>query len=283
MAIAACVTPNCTIREALGKFLMIPSAEMGSPKGSCSRCFHHVQSRPTADQNYDTKTVVRRFSDISCGRIGIDTTAVSTQVITSIFTGLAVIFFILRVLSRWQSGLRTSWGADDWLILPAVTILIANYAYGIVGCTKSLSADLWWLTPDEIDMVLYASYVAMLMYLMVVTFTKLSVLAFYLQIFPSRTFRNWTFALMACNVAFMIAIVFATVFRCWPIEGAWLAWDGTFQGRCFDLNPLVWAGALLTIFLDTATLLLPMPALWKLNMSIKKRVQIMLMFGIGAL
>lgn len=255
---------------------MLPSTELGS----CRRHSYHDMPLTKA---YNTKPVVQRFSDISCGRIGIDTTAVSTQVITSIFTGLAVIFFTLRVLSRWQSGLRTSWGADDWLILPAVTILIANYAYGIVGSTKGLSADLWWLTPDEIDMVLYASYVAMLMYFMVVTFTKLSVLAFYLQIFPSWTFRNWTFALMACNVACMIAIVFATAFRCWPIEGAWLAWDGTFQGRCFDLNPLVWAGALLTIFLDTATLLLPMPALWKLNMSIKKRVQIMLMFGIGAL
>lgn len=192
-----------------------------------------------------------------------------------------MIFFALRVLARWQNGFRTSWGADDWLIVPAVIVLVANYIFGIIGSTKGLSADIWWLTPDEIDMVLYASYIAMLMYFLVVTFTKLSVLAFYLQIFPGRGFRNWTFTLMACNVACMVSMILATTFRCWPIEGTWLEWDGTFQGRCSDMTPLVWAGAILTILLDVATLVLPMPALWKLNMSIKKRVQIMLMFGVG--
>lgn len=215
--------------------------------------------------------------------MSVDKTRTSSQAIMSVFTGLATLFFILRILARWQSGFQASWNADDWLISPAVIVLLVNHAYAIIGTTKGFNRDIWWLTPDDIDELLHSYFVAMLIYFITVSFTKLSVLAFYLQIFPGRTFRNWTFGLMACNAGFMVSITLATTFQCWPVRGAWTAWDGTFEGKCFSLTPLVWAGAILTIVLDAATLILPMPALWKLNMTVKKRLQIMLMFGIGAL
>lgn len=120
-----------------------------------------------------------------------------------------------------------------------------------------------------------------ILYLIVVPATKISIILFYLRIFPSKKMRLWSYALIAVNIAYFIAFETVTVFQCTPIEGAWMHWDRSWN--CRDVNLQAWVAAVVCIVLDVATIALPMPNLWKLNMSITKKIHIMLMFSVGVL
>lgn len=73
---------------------------------------------------------------------------------------------------------------------------------------------------------------------------------------------------------------FSVLVRCLPIQAIW---DVRTPGRCLDLNIIGISGAVLNIVEHFIILLLPLPALWKLRLSRKKRVQLALVFGIGSL
>lgn len=90
--------------------------------------------------------------------------------------------------------------------------------------------------------------------------------------------------LIGLNVAFFIGFELITIFQCTPIDGAWLQWDGeSFDGTCRDVNLQAWVAAAVSIILDVATIALPMPGLWNLNLSLKKKIQVMTMFAVGGL
>jgi hypothetical protein len=122
-----------------------------------------------------------------------------------------------------------------------------------------------------------------LIYVAAVPLTKISIIFLYLRIFRGKGFRYFAYALMAANVAFLIAFEVVSIFQCWPIQGAWRAWDGTFEAKCRNVNLQGWMAATFSIILDVLTLILPLPELYKLDMSTKKKVQIMMMFSVGLL
>lgn len=230
----------------------------------------------------DVDTAMKKFSDVLCDRPIVDNSNIP-NIIAPLFGSLALLCFAVRVLARWQNGLRTSWRLDDWLIVPAVVATMALASVCTIISYRGLGRDMWWLTGDELSNVLYWIYWAELLYSVIVGLTKMSVLAFYLQIFPNKTVRYGSYFLMACNAGYIISTTLAIIFQCDPIPGAWLAWDGTVKAKCINLSSLVWAAAFLCIVFDVATLALPMPALWKLNMSTRKKTHVMIMFGLGLL
>lgn len=89
--------------------------------------------------------------------------------------------------------------------------------------------------------------------------------------------------LIGLNVAYFIAFELVSIFQCTPIEGAWRAWDKEFPAKCNNINMQGWMAAILNIVLDVATLCLPLWELYKLSLSRKKKIQIMLMFSVGFL
>jgi hypothetical protein len=159
---------------------------------------------------------------------------------------------------------------------------------------------MWMITPlDEITYILYVRfpdpgqvlrlnfmqiyYFDEILYNFVIPMTKISILCFYLRIFPQRRFKICAYILIATNIGYLIAFELVTIFQCTPIYLAWDNWDGTQEGTCRDVTLQAWVAAAVSIVLDVATIALPMPELWKLNLSIWKKVQVMLMFAVGLL
>lgn len=121
------------------------------------------------------------------------------------------------------------------------------------------------------------------MYLTCLPLIKVSILLFYLRIFKEKSFRYMVFITMALCFAYLIAFGGAAMFQCTPIDGAWLAWDGTFVGHCNNLNLQGWTSAAVNIILDIMVIALPLPGLWKMNMSTQKKIGVVLMFCVGFL
>lgn len=121
------------------------------------------------------------------------------------------------------------------------------------------------------------------MYVAIVPLTKISIIFLYLRIFREKSFLYFAYALIVANVAYLLAFEAISIFQCWPIPGAWRAWDGTFHAKCRNVNLQGWMSATFSIILDVLTLILPLPSLYKLEMSMKKKIQIMMMFSVGVL
>ncbi|KAI4658853.1 uncharacterized protein J4E79_006612 [Alternaria viburni] len=72
------------------------------------------------------------------------------------------------------------------------------------------------------------------------------------------------------------------MFQCQPISFFWDGWKGETSGRCtVDVRLFGFIRGAIEIMLDVAILSLPLPMLARLQMSWKKKVQIISMFAVG--
>lgn len=112
-------------------------------------------------------------------------------------------------------------------------------------------------------------------------FTKVSVLVFYLRIFPSKTFHIAVWTIVFIAIGYNIASVLANVFACTPIAKSW---DLTIMGgECMHRDVFYFANAALGIFTDFATVLVPIPWLRKLQMPLRQKMAVGAILAMGCL
>ncbi|PGH18993.1 hypothetical protein AJ79_00026 [Helicocarpus griseus UAMH5409] len=112
--------------------------------------------------------------------------------------------------------------------------------------------------------------------------TKVSILFFYLRIFTSRDFKVIAYSVMGITVAYGTAVVLAVLFQCQPVHMAWKHWDGEHEdAKCANINLIGWISAAINIVLDVIIIVLPVRELFRLALSTKKKLHILLMFGVG--
>ena len=121
------------------------------------------------------------------------------------------------------------------------------------------------------------------LYLSILPLTKISILCFYLRVFPKKSFRIMTFIVIGLNVAYLITFVLISVFQCKPLRGAYLHWDGEHEYKCNNINAQGWAAAAFNMVLDIIVMIMPLKELYGLNLSLKKKIGLLLMFSLGIL
>jgi hypothetical protein len=126
-------------------------------------------------------------------------------------------------------------------------------------------------------------YIGGILYAVGVACIKVAFLLFYLKLFPSQTLRWVAYPLLVITLIHGTTFTFLFIFQCSPISYAWTQWDGTGHGKClnFDLGAVLHAAT--NILLDLLIFALPVTQLWNLNLSRKKKFQVMSMFGVGFL
>ncbi|KAM0602730.1 hypothetical protein ACHAP1_007343 [Verticillium nonalfalfae] len=135
---------------------------------------------------------------------------------------------------------------------------------------------------DWIMLVCVLFYIDESFYVICLSLAKLSILCFFLRIFPNRVFRIITYSVMIFIGMSTTVFVFLQIFQCSPIEYNWLGWKGTFGSfRCLNVNTLVYTAAGFSIAQDVIILVLPLPLLFGLNMSWRSKMGIMVMFSLG--
>jgi hypothetical protein len=112
---------------------------------------------------------------------------------------------------------------------------------------------------------------------------KISILAFYLRIFPGSTIRRVIHATIVFVVLYLVIFDLFGAFACRPISYTWDKWDGEHSGTCLNNNALAFANAAISIVLDIWTLFLPLTQLLTLSLHWKKKLGVALMFSVGLL
>jgi len=128
-----------------------------------------------------------------------------------------------------------------------------------------LMATVWW---------------NVLIYNLTLGLLKITILIFYLRLFPYKQFRQWTWATMVFIFAVVSILLGLAVFQCKPIAHFW---NKDIAGKCISYDGVVFSAASLIIFTDILIVCLPIPVIRKLNLTSRRKLGVLLMFALGSL
>jgi len=176
----------------------------------------------------------------------------------------ALVAVALRFTSRRIA--RAKIGIDDWLILVA-WLLTAIYASLLFSLTHyGMGRHAWWITNVEVFSQL--SITSETMYNVAIPVIKISILYLYRRIFPQPWFNRALIVLGGFIVAYSLAQIFADIFQCVPISSLWGATAPEF---CINYPALIISMGVVNTVTDIIMLSLPMPLLWKLQLSTMRK------------
>lgn len=179
---------------------------------------------------------------------------------------------------------RIPLGWDDYMILATVLAGVPGTIITSLGTiANGLGRDTWTLTPVQITNFVYWFYFMEWLYFVSLGFLKLSLLFFYLKIFPKKSIRNVLWATIGFTILWTLIFALVAVFNCNPISYYWTNWDHEHVGTCLDTNAIGWANASTSIAEDVWMLAIPLSQLRSLQLHFKKKVGVAIMFCTGTL
>lgn len=179
---------------------------------------------------------------------------------------------------------RTTLGFDDWFILATVLTGVPTTIITSRGSIPNgLGRDIWTLDPTQITDFIHYFYFMSWLYYLDLALMKMSLLFFYLKIFPSQGIRRVLWCTIAVNAVWGALFALLSAFDCQPISYFWTYWDGEHTGSCLNTNAIGWANAAISIVEDIWMLAIPLSQLRSLQLHWKKKIGVGIMFCTGAL
>ncbi|KAL7939382.1 putative PTH11-type G-protein coupled receptor protein [Trichoderma chlorosporum] len=195
-----------------------------------------------------------------------------------VFSGV----FVLQRLA-YKLWAKLGLGPDDWMALATVILGIPSTTISAHGVTKpGLGRDIWTLQPAEITRFGLFFWIMESFYFAEVAMLKLSVLLFYIRIFPSPGVRRLLWGTFIFTTLYGIAFTLVAVFQCTPVKFYWEKWDGLHKGKCLDNNSIAWTNAAISIAIDIWVLVIPLWQLRSLNLDWRRKLGVGVMFCLGA-
>ncbi|KAJ5725855.1 uncharacterized protein N7483_007212 [Penicillium malachiteum] len=200
-------------------------------------------------------------------------------IISTIFTGLATLFVALRLWTRFK--LVHSPGYDDILIVGSLLSCYAFFAFILVERSHGLGVNIADLSPEVIEDQMRYLWLSVPFYNLSLILSKLSALFLYIRIFRGRGFLLATYITMACLIAAGLWMVISGFVFCVPINDFWELHRNDQASHCLPEGPVWYSNAAMQIVSDIVIMILPMPVLSKLQLPLKQKAGIMLVFGLG--
>lgn len=121
------------------------------------------------------------------------------------------------------------------------------------------------------------------MYPMLIFIVKISILLLYRRIFaPSRRTKIFIGVLLVFLFLFYLSNMMVKIFLCTPRKLIWDK-DPKIKGRCINPHALYLVTAIINVLSDFYILLLPLPAIWHLQIPLARRIGLMFAFSAGLL
>lgn len=237
-----------------------------------------VQQNCTIKEQLVTKNV----TDTSCG-VPIRDAGKSYNILSITLGCISAAVLLLRLgYKLFIAKIPLGW--DDYMIFFTVLAGVPGTVITSLGTiANGLGRDIWTLTPAQITDFVYWFYFMEWLYFLSLGFLKLSLLFFYLKIFPTKSTRIMLWATIAYTVLWAVIFALVAVFNCNPISYYWTNWDHEHTGTCLDTNAIGWANAATSIAEDVWMLAIPLAQLRGLQLHMKKKIGVAIMFCTGTL
>ncbi|KUI54152.1 hypothetical protein VP1G_01616 [Cytospora mali] len=206
----------------------------------------------------------------------IGDTRVPGIIITSVVCGIVTCICVaLRFVARFLS--RAGLGKDDYCIvmglifyLADIIILCISTKYG-TGRHANVVTDVRTL----IILILCDENI----YAVGILVIKYSILLLYHRIIPGKTFRKFLITTALVVTAWALAAFFSNTFTCYPVEAQW---ESSIKGTCSNYGTISFGIGIANVVIDFILLGLPLPTLWKLRMSTRRKVLLFFTLGAGS-
>ncbi|KUL85536.1 hypothetical protein ZTR_08072 [Talaromyces verruculosus] len=200
----------------------------------------------------------------------------SSFIVSVVMPVLVLIATSLRFIAqRHNSILRTP---DDILVALNCIILIGSGCLTIVGATiGGIGADL-----AKVEGSTIIAFASEFFYITTVGIVKLSLLLYYRRIFVlslvSPGFRRMNDLLIGVVGLWILAFFITTFLQARPIS-----WNWTEVGSVSNLHDFFISEAVTNIALDLIVLCMPMLIVYQMRMSLRKKILVVGIFGLGFL
>jgi hypothetical protein len=166
--------------------------------------------------------------------------------------------------------------------LPFVLQLVNGSNKSVIR--SGFGQNIWDIVPFATITRFYQLFQAIaVMYKIQISLAKISVCLFLLRIFQSRTFRYLAYALIGINAAIGITWALVDSFRCIPTRLTWLGWKNEESGQCINFINSILVNCLVNIFVDTILILMPVYEVIQLQLPLRKKLTVALMFIVGSM
>ena len=256
-----CVKSQCTVKESL--------CEYGTVR---------VHGLLLADNS----AAARDIFATTCGHVDRDRGPTYT-IVAIVFTTISSLAVIQRfAIKLWFP--RLTIGLDDCLTLLTAALQMSGTVVGTThGVSNGLGRDVWTLSYQQITDFSFALYVYTLIYFASIASLKLSFLFLYLRIFPKKSVKRLLWGTVGLAIVYGLVFIFLGIFPCHPISHYWNRWDGEHVGTCMDVSAIAWANGAVSIAIDLWMMSIPFAQLRKLNLTLKRKLGVFAMFGVGLL
>ncbi|KAI1092309.1 hypothetical protein F5B19DRAFT_212123 [Rostrohypoxylon terebratum] len=185
--------------------------------------------------------------------------------------------------------------ADDWLVIPATLMTVGIAIAEVYGVSKrafgyrtmvpnGYTGSISDLTTPQLTLKAQIEWAFLLMFPIAVACTKSSFLFFYMRVFAIEKRDTINKLLVGFNIliaTWCIALFIATLFEC--DHHFWRIWnsEAEFQARCSYTVNLVFTLCITDFITDLFIIIIPIPLVYRLNMSTSRKISICFMFLLG--
>jgi hypothetical protein len=127
-------------------------------------------------------------------------------------------------------------------------------------------------------MVRKGDYIFSHFYDFALVFVKLGILAFYWRVFVHPVFRTAVIATAFFVIAWGIGITVTLFLACRPLHAYW---DTIVKGDCLTMITFTYFTNISNLITDVWIFLMPVPMIWHLQLQIKKKLILSVIFCFG--
>ncbi|KEF61380.1 uncharacterized protein A1O9_02946 [Exophiala aquamarina CBS 119918] len=198
-------------------------------------------------------------------------------VTASAFTGLALLFVVVRCISRFLVIKQA--GTEDYFAIIAVLLSIGTTVTIGLQREYGLGRHADTVSTEDNEMLSKLLYASVIVYNLGLMFVKDSILYQYLRFFVARSYRRAAWGLIGIVTVGGIVMVVTSTVSCLPVP---FYWDKTVEGgHCINLMAFWFAFSAFNIVTDLAVWLLPMPVLKNLQLPRKQKYSLIGVFALG--
>ncbi|ROW06270.1 hypothetical protein VPNG_08079 [Cytospora leucostoma] len=214
--------------------------------------------------------------------MGLPLGVIQVAVVAFITTPFAIGALLLRLWSRYLQGLALVF--NDYMAIVAMVLaagavsvfLAAGFAAGLgVHLDVILATD-----PAEFALHMRLFVPAQLLWAAANSSVKLSILSLYTTLFADKKFCRVCYATMAVTMAYFTMVFLETFLLCKPVQ---YNWDKSIKGTCTGENTAYLVAGITNLVIDTFIVILPMPSVFRLRMTLSRRISVAAMFSLGAI
>ncbi|KAL1840469.1 hypothetical protein VTJ49DRAFT_466 [Mycothermus thermophilus] len=197
-------------------------------------------------------------------------------VILSVASTLSTLAVLLRVYSR--AILLRSFGADDFMIVPAQILTIASAVAIGLEAKYGLGRHVWVMPEEHFVPYMKSFYSSIVVYNVAVCLTKISILLMYYRLFSNTILRQIIFVGLGFLGSWAVTLSILLPMVCMPVHKFW---HPTAPGVCLDQLAIWYVMAGVNVFTDFALFTMPIPVIKSLNLPRRQKVLLFAIFTLG--